>query len=236
MIVSELKEFYETNLGKFTCRRIRESISKFWQHPSKEKILGYGFALPYLPLFSYGNSCLAIMPPHIGAMKVEGGAACVMAEGTALPAQNEFFDRVIIIHGIENSELPEKLLEEMWRILKPSGKLLLIAPNEGSLWRKSSTPFRETRAYSKRKLLEYLSYNKFAPRRSRRALFFFPTRFIFLNRFIEFFGQVILREFCGIWIIEAEKMVFAPGGRPIKIAPTLWDRIFRPKPTLEGAS
>lgn len=233
MNVSELKKFYETELGKYTCLRLRHKIHQFWPHASKEKILGFGFALPYLPVFSYGNSCLAIMPPTIGAMKVEGGCSCVMADGLMLPSQNEFYDRVMVIHGIENCEIPEKFLEEVWRVLKPSGKLLMVVPNDGSLWQKAKTPFYKSQGYSKSKLNDYLTYNKFAPKRLRRELFCVPTKYMFFNNIMEFIGKIFFREYCGVLIVEAEKLIFASGGRPIKIAPSMWDKVFRPKPALE---
>lgn len=229
MNAQELKNFYETSLGKFACRKLRAKILNFWPEASKEKILGFGFALPYLPLFSYGNSVIALSPQSIGAVKIEDAVFTALADTTQLPSANEFFDRVLLIHGIEHAEIPEKLIEEAWRILKPNGKLLIIAPHEGGVWLRNNSPFYRTKAYSRAKLIEFLFFNKFYVRRTSRALFFIPTNFKALNVIMEFFGSIFLRPFCGVLIIEAEKRIFAPGGRPIKIPVSIWDKVFKPK-------
>ena len=229
MNVSELKNFYETDLGKFACRKIRAKITAYWHETIGEKILGIGFALPYLPLFSYGNSCIAFMPANIGALRIEESPPSVMVDSTTLPAGNEIFDRVVIIHGFENVPMPEKLLEEAWRVLKPNGKLFLVAPNENGTWLGSKSPFYKSRAFSRNKLREFLLFNKFAPRRYGRALFFIPTQFRLINKAGELFGRIFMRGSAGVLIFEAEKLIFGVGGRPIKIAPTIWDKIFKPK-------
>lgn len=236
MDVSELKAFYETGLGKFTCRKLRERITKLWPEVSSEKILGFGFALPYLPLFTYGNNCIAFMPAKIGALKIEEASPVAMVDSDMLPAKNEYFDRVMIIHGMENCELAEKLLEEAWRILKPTGKLLIIVPSSGGIWEShGDTPFRGVRSYSKTQLLEHVLYSKFSAKRVVRELFFIPSRFRWINRLSQVLGAVFLRQSAGVFIIEAEKLIFAAGGRPIKIAPTIWDKVFKPKAVAAGS-
>ncbi len=231
MNASELKSFYETPLGKFTCRKLRAKITSFWPEMASEKILGFGFAQPYLPLFSYGNNIIALMPQNLGPVKIEDACAAVITDPTKLPLNNEFFDRAIIIHGIEHVKIPENLIEEIWRVLKPDGKLLLIAPNESGVWLRSNSPFHKTKAYSRHKLNEYLYFNKFFIKRTRCALFFIPTRYKTLNQIGEFIGSVFLRHFSGIIIIEAEKRIFGIGGRPIKIPVSIWDKLFKPKLT-----
>jgi len=229
MNADELKAFYESGLGKFACRKLRARITSFWPEIANEKIFGFGFTLPYLPLFSYGNKVIALTPENIGPVKIEDASASVIADPTSLPLGNEFFDRAIIIHGLEHVQIPEKLIEEIWRALKPDGKLLIIAPNENGVWLRKASPFYKTKAYSRLKLTEYLYFNKFFVTRFGRALFFVPTRFRIINRISEFFGRIFLRPFCGVLIIEAEKRIFAPGGRPIKIPVSIWDRLFKPK-------
>ncbi len=227
--VTELKEFYETPLGKFTCQKLRQKISKLWPEVSREKILGLGFALPYLPLLAYGNSCVAFMPSSIGAMKVEDASPTAMVDITALPARNEYFDRAVLIHCMENIEETEKMLEQLWHVMKPAAKILLIVPNDNSLWLKLNTPYKKSLSYTKMTLLHYLLFSKFSPRRISRDLFFIPSNNRSINRLTSFLGNIFWRNYSGVLIIEAEKLIFAPGGKPIKIAPTIWDKIFKPK-------
>ena len=226
--VFDLKAFYDSALGRYTCQRLRLKITALWHEISREKILGFGFTLPYLPLFSYGNECFAFMPSTIGAMKIKGSVPCVMADCINLPAKNEYFDRVIIVHGLENCELPAKLLEEIWRVLKPAGKLLVIVPNQGTFWQKIKNPFRTSRVFSRHRLINCLTYSKFTPKKFRRALFFIPTKFRNLNRLCGIIGMIFWRPFSGVLIVEAEKLIFAASGRTIKIPLSPW-KLFKPK-------
>ena len=81
----------------------------------------------------------------------------------------------------------------MWRVLKPKGKLLLIVPNENTLWLKCKTPYRGLQNYSKFKITEQLNHSKFAIRKFRRGLFFIPSKWPRLNKITNIFGAVFLR-------------------------------------------
>ena len=48
-----------------------------------------------------------------------------------LPYENQSFDTVTIAYGIRNVEDPKAGLFEMWRVLKPNGKLLVLETGEG---------------------------------------------------------------------------------------------------------
>ncbi len=47
-----------------------------------------------------------------------------------LPFENEEFDMVHCAETIEHLEYPEKAIDEMWRVLKPEGILIITTPNE----------------------------------------------------------------------------------------------------------
>jgi len=62
-----------------------------------------------------------------------------VAEATKLPFENNFFDCVITIamlHCIQGKQNREKVLSELFRVLKPKAKLRL------SVWNKESTRFK----------------------------------------------------------------------------------------------
>lgn len=54
-------------------------------------------------------------------------------EGYLAACPSASFDLVFFQHVIEHVEYPEKMLEQIQRILKPGGKLLVSIPNAGSL-------------------------------------------------------------------------------------------------------
>ena len=59
-----------------------------------------------------------------------------------LPFPDLAFDRILVIHGVEPYGHDERLLRELWRVLKDDGRLLVVAPNRMGLWAHvDSTPF-----------------------------------------------------------------------------------------------
>jgi ubiquinone/menaquinone biosynthesis C-methylase UbiE len=55
-----------------------------------------------------------------------------MAEAQSLPFADGIFDRVLCIEVIEHIKNPEQALDEMHRVLKPGGQLILATPDFGS--------------------------------------------------------------------------------------------------------
>jgi SAM-dependent methyltransferase len=51
------------------------------------------------------------------------------ASGTAVPFPDQVFDVVISMFTIEHTIRPDHFLDEAWRVLKPGGRFLLIAPD-----------------------------------------------------------------------------------------------------------
>lgn len=62
------------------------------------------------------------------------GSADVYAQSTMLPLDCQSMDLVVLPHGLELSEHPHQVLNEIHRILVPDGKLLLTGFNPVSLW------------------------------------------------------------------------------------------------------
>ena len=63
----------------------------------------------------------------------EGPSLSVLVEEAELPLIDEGADRILLVHMLEWSEKPLELLRELWRVLAPNGRLLLIVPNRRGL-------------------------------------------------------------------------------------------------------
>ena len=221
--VEILKDFYESHCGKLACQIIRSKLKKLWPSVHREKIMGYGFPQPYLPLFTETNTCATFMPASLGAMNL--GKEPVLCEDDALPARLEFFDRIIAVHGIEHTESMEKVFDQFWRVLSPNGKLIIIVPNKDGFWHKSP-PFDISRTYIKSHVIAHLQHAKFVVRKSSAAIHY-PQKlpFGFLNSLLGLFFPSL----GAVLVIEAQKVVFAPRGRSIKVTPSWIEKLFKPK-------
>ena len=82
-----------------------------------------------------------------------------VADLTSIPLAGDTFDAVINIVTLEHVKEPARVIQELGRVLKPGGRLLLIVPHE---WEEHQTPhdyFRYTR-YGVRYLLENAGFER----------------------------------------------------------------------------
>jgi SAM-dependent methyltransferase len=123
-------------------------------------ILGVGYATPYLEVFrEEAVRVLAFMPAEQGVMNwpSSGLSSSALVEITAMPLPNSCIDRALIVHALESTAHPHALLSEIWRILTPGGRVILVVPCRSGLWaRLDRTPFGHGRPYSRGQLGELL--------------------------------------------------------------------------------
>src|ERR1700709_2843136 len=124
-------EFYGSARGAVTARMLRERVLAMWPTAPNESVLGIGYAMPYLRLWrDQAARCVAVTPVQMGAARWPPGVpnlSCA-AEEDALPFADMTFDRILLVHGLENAENGRRLLREVWRLLKDDGRLLIVAP------------------------------------------------------------------------------------------------------------
>src|SRR5262245_13702453 len=143
--VSELSEFYHGALGGVARRLLAHRIRSIWSNVRGETVLGIGFAAPFMRLF-HGETQrqLICMPMEQGAMRwpKEGPVCSFLASETELPLDTSSVDRVLAVHWLEHCGTASPVLRGIWRVLKPEGRLLLVAPNRRGMWaRMDTTPF-----------------------------------------------------------------------------------------------
>ena len=51
-----------------------------------------------------------------------------------LPLPDGSIDRVLLVHLLEVTEHPRDVLDEVWRVLTPGGRMIVVAPNRRGLW------------------------------------------------------------------------------------------------------
>ncbi len=211
-----LRDFYETQLGARARRRRRRGVRSMWPDVKGQRVLGLGYATPYLRQFlSEAERTLAFMPASKGVLHwpTEGRGLTALVDEAELPLPDLSVDRVLLVHGLESSEYQRDMLREAWRVLTGEGRLLIVAPNRGGIWaRLERTPLGWGQPYSAAQLSRLLRDNMFTPTRSRRALYIPPLRTRALLRSApawERIGSRWFPTFGGVVLVEAGKQLYA---------------------------
>jgi len=210
--VRDLTAFYQTPLGQLAHRAIAREIQDLWPDLRNYRVLGYGFAIPYLHAFSGTERTIAAMPAPQGVICwPEEKNTALLCEEDALPFPDLFFDRILIVHGLEESESLRALLRQLWRVLAPEGRILLIAPNRASLWAQvQKSPFGHGRPFSRMELEGLLKDAVFEPGRWRRALFAPPFECVTgSGAGWEKVGARLFSGIGGVHVVEAAKSLYA---------------------------
>lgn len=234
---AELSGFYETALGRAARRAISRRIRVFWPHCRGLRLLGYGFAAPYLKSYvTEAERVIALSPSRTGvAAWPLSRPLSVLGEEDALPFADAIFDRILVVHGLEGADATRALLRQLWRVLAPEGRILLITPNRASLWAQlEASPFACGRPFHRSELASLLTDTLFEPMGWDRALFLPP----FAGRRLATFGngfEKLGRRLCpglsGVHLVEASKSLY---GRAAAKTSTKAKVALRPAATLQG--
>ncbi len=221
--VGDLQDFYATALGQTVRRLLTHRIRARWRGLHRSTLIGLGYATPYLGAFRGEAPRIgALMPESQGAVvwPRKGPVQSVLVEDVRLPLADGCADRLIAVHCLEVAEGTRHLLREMWRVLSPEGRLMLVVPNRRGVWaRLDNTPFGQGRPYSRRQLEELLVEALFTPIDWSGALYFPPLGKRMLLRSAtawERLGAGISPAFSGVLIVEARKELMAPIGKAAK--------------------
>jgi len=214
--VIDLREFYARRLGRTAQRMVRRKLRQMWPDTSGLRVLGLGFATPYLSMFrGEAERVLAAMPAGQGVMHwpLRERSLTMLVDETDLPLPDLSMDRVLIVHALECSEQVRPLLREAWRVLADSGRLIIVVPNRRGLWaRFESTPLGYGRPYSRGQITRLLRDNMFMPIETTRALFVPPIDLGILQSSAgawERIGAKLFPAAAGVNVTEAVKQMYA---------------------------
>ncbi|HEY1941506.1 MAG TPA: methyltransferase domain-containing protein [Roseiarcus sp.] len=217
--VNDLLAFYSSPLGDVSRRLIGRVLRTRWENCAQLSVLSLGYGGPYLERFrDEAQRVLAFMPAEQGVVNwpASGRSASALVEPDMLPLPDCSIDRVLIVHGLETAEHPSAVLEEVWRILNPGGRLMVVTPSRRGVWaRVDGTPFGQGQPYSKGQLRDLMRDALFSPLFWGEALYAPPFRrrfFINSAPAIERIGSAFGLPFAGVHIVEATKQVYRPVG------------------------
>ena len=214
--VIDLRDFYQTGLGQVARRMIRRTIRNIWPDLRAMRLLGIGYATPFLSAISADTErTVALMPASQGVLgwAPEGGNVVVLADEDELPFSDYSIDRVLVVHALETSEAAGMFLKEIWRVLAGGGRLLIVVPNRRGIWaRLDRTPFGSGRPYTMSQLSHLLREQLFTPVGTDTALFVPPSGDRMVLRSApawERLGKRWFPTFAGVVLIEAAKQIYA---------------------------
>jgi len=195
---------------------IRRAIQRVWPDLNGMRLLGIGYATPFLSaLSSETERTLAVMPASLGVLRwpAEGRNLVSLAEEGELPFADYSLDRVVLVHALETSEETGALLKEIWRVLAGGGRVLIVAPNRRGIWaRLDRTPFGSGRPYTMSQLSQLLRDEQFTPVGTDAALFIPPATSRMMLRAApawERIGKRWFPTFAGVLLVEATKQIYA---------------------------
>ena len=237
--IVDLRSFYASALGHLAERSITDALARLWAAQPGERLVGMGYALPWLERFGRdAERVFAFMPAAQGAVNwpANGGSATALVFEEELPLFDSSIDRVLLVHALEHAENPRETLMEIWRVLAPGGRLVVVAPNRRGLWaRFEHTPFGTGRPFSRGQLSALLRETNFTPCAWGDALHFPPSQTRLMMRFdtlIERAGRNLWPIFAGVVIVEAQKRLY----QGLPVAARASRRVFVPALTPQGAT
>jgi SAM-dependent methyltransferase len=213
--IVDLREFYHSPLGRVAEQSITMALASLWARLPEERLVGLGYAVPYLDRFRADTErTFAFMPAGQGAVNWPAGerSSTALVFDEELPLPDSSVDRVLMVHSLEFAENPRESLKEIWRVLAPGGRLVIVVPNRRGVWaRMEHTPFGSGRPYSRGQLTALLREANFTPGASSEALFFPPSRIrtvLKLRHVFDRIGRRFWPVFSGVLVIEAQKRLY----------------------------
>lgn len=238
--VVDLRDFYHAPQGAVARRMVRRAVRALWPDVSGQRVLGLGYATPYLGAFrSQAERVIAAMPAPQGVLHWpdDEPRLAALVDEYDLPFADLSMDRVLLVHALECVEQVRPFLREVWRVMADSGRLLIVVPNRRGLWAATErTPFGHGRPYSPSQLSGLLRENLLTPLVTRQALFVPPVRWrlvLSTATASERAGMALFGHFGGVVVMEAVKQIYA--GTPIAAAEPVRGRRYFPAGAPKGA-
>lgn len=218
--VADLRDFYAGPLGQAVRRLLTHRIRARWRRLDGMTVMGLGFATPFLGnMRAEARRVLALMPSAQGALAwpCEDARLTALVDEERLPLADNSVDRLLAVHCLEAAARDRQLLREIWRVLAPEGRLMMMVPNRRGVWaRIDNTPFGHGRPYSRRQLSTLLTEALLTPVDWGGALYMPPLdRRVVLRSApaLERMGARITPAFSGVILVEARKEVTSLIGR-----------------------
>ena len=234
-----LEAFYASRLGQCAARLMSERMTALWGSCTGQRVLGIGYPSPLLPLWQDdAASCIGVVPEELGEVRLataKGQSLCLAPE-QKLPFPEGLFDRVFLLHALEEADSPRQLLREAWRILAPEGRIVVAVTNRRSMWSLvESKPFGHGRPWTRSQMVRFLNDSLFQVTASTTAVHMPPLNWRIITGAAnswERAGEFALPGLGGVVLVEAVKRLYSKPGGSAAAPVTKAVKAGRPKPVM----
>lgn len=228
--VDELRAFYGEPAGALARRMLGRRLAEAWGEAANCDVLGIGYATPWLDAFAGARRRVAAMPSGQGveAWPEAGRNRTLLVDDRRLPFPAGAFDRILLVHALEEADDAPALLAEAVRALAPAGRIILAAAARGGFWSRSeSTPFGHGRPFTRRQLERLVREAGLEPTAWSQTLYVPPWGpALGLAETLEQVGRRAAPGAAGVILLEAARQAYArirpsAQARPALAAPVL---------------
>lgn len=227
--VVDLRDFYASPLGRMVARHLGLVLGALVKADAGTRVLGFGFATPYLGEVSGAERLMAFMPAGQGVIDwpPDRASATALVAEDSLPLPDSSIDLVFLVHALEMSSQPNALMAEIRRVLTGGGRLILVVPNRQGPWASSDlSPFGFGRPYSRGQVRSLFAEAGFEAELWTTALHMPPTGarlFLRAASMLDRVGRVIWPAFAGVIVVAAVKRTVQGVGVRVRpgLAPAL---------------
>jgi len=127
--VVDLRDFYQSPLGQMARQLIRVRLRAIWPDVTDRKLLGVGYATPYLRQFhDEAERVIAVMPAQQGVLHwpPDGPNAVTLADETELPLPTSRWTACCWCTGWNAASICATCCARFWRVMTSSGRLLIV--------------------------------------------------------------------------------------------------------------
>ena len=223
--VVDLRDFYASPVGRMVTRHLSPVIAGLIRIDAGIRVLGFGFAPPYLEAIAGVERVLAFMPAGQGVIDWPSGngSATALVEEDSLPLPDSSMDLVIAVHALEMSPRPHAFMTELRRVLTGGGRLVIVAPNRKGPWARSDlSPFGFGRPYSRTQIRSLFAEAGFEAEAWTTALHMPPAAsrpFLGAAGALDRIGRVVWPAFAGVIVVSAVKRTVQ--GVAVRLKPRL---------------
>ncbi|MFN3668901.1 MAG: class I SAM-dependent methyltransferase [Brevundimonas sp.] len=217
--IEELRDFYGEPAGALARRLLARRLEDAWGEATSCDVLGLGYATPWLDAFVGARRVVAAMPGGQGVepWPAAGKNRTLLVDDRRLPFAAGSFDRILLVHALEEADDAQALMTEAVRALSPAGRIILVAAARGGLWARSeTTPFGHGRPFSRRQLERLVRAAGLEPTAWSQTLYVPPWGPLLpLADGLEEIGKRIMPGAAGVILLEAARHAYArirPGG------------------------